>query len=67
MNNMIKVQLYTDKRQEPYLSNKKLQVDRFGSLELPLYVILKPDGELIASKAFTRNKQEFIAFLKKAG
>lgn len=66
MNDMVKVQLYTDRLSEPYLSNKKLQQERFGTLELPLYVILKPNGELIASKAFTRNKQEFIDFLKKA-
>ncbi len=66
MNGMVKVQLYTDRREEPYISNKKLQQQRFGSLELPLYVILTPKGELIASKAFTRNKQEFIDFLKKA-
>lgn len=67
MNDMVKVQLYTDRREEPYSSNKKMQLERFGSIELPLYVILKPDGEFIASKAFTRNKQEFLEFLRKAG
>lgn len=66
MNDMVKVQLYTDRRQEPFISNKKLQLERFGSIDLPLYVILKPDGGFIASKAFTRDKKEFIEFLKKA-
>lgn len=62
----VKVQLYTDRRTEPYLSNKSLQLQRFGTIELPLYVLLKPDGSVIATKAFTRNKQEFVDFLKKA-
>lgn len=66
MDNMVKVQLYTDRREEPYSSNKKMQLERFGSIELPLYVILTPDGEFVASKAFTRNKQEFLEFLRKA-
>lgn len=67
MNDMVKVQLYTDRREEPFISNKKLQLERFGSIDLPLYVILKPDGEFVASKVFTRDKKEFIDFLKKAG
>jgi len=62
----VKVQLYTDRRTEPYLSNKALQLQRFGTIELPLYVLLRPDGSVIATKAFTRNKQEFVDFLKKA-
>jgi thiol:disulfide interchange protein DsbD len=66
MSNAVKVQLYTDRREEPYLSNKKMQLERFGTIELPLYVLVKSDGSVIATKAFTRNKAEFVAFLKKA-
>jgi len=66
MGSMVKVQLFTDRKQEPYLSHKKRQLEQFGSIELPLYVLLKPDGSVIATKAFTRDKAEFIAFLKKA-
>jgi thiol:disulfide interchange protein DsbD len=66
MNNAIKVQLYTDRREEPYVSNKKMQLERFGTIELPLYVLVQADGSVIATKAFTRNKAEFVAFLKKA-
>lgn len=65
MNEMVKVKLYTDRRKEPELSNKKLQEDRFNSIELPLYVILTPDEELVGTKAFTRDKQEFVDFLKR--
>ncbi|MBD1206976.1 MAG: thioredoxin family protein [Ignavibacteria bacterium] len=66
MGSMVKVQLFTDRKQEPYLSHKKRQLEQFGSIELPLYVLLKPDGTVIATKAFTRDRAEFVAFLKKA-
>ncbi|TAE25024.1 MAG: DUF255 domain-containing protein [Candidatus Kapaibacterium sp.] len=66
MRDMVKVQLYTDRKTEPYLSNKKRQLEQFGTIELPLYVLLKPDGTVLATKAFTRDRAEFVNFLKKA-
>jgi thiol:disulfide interchange protein DsbD len=66
MRDMVKVQLFTDRKAEPYLSHKKRQLEQFGTIELPLYVLLKPDGTVLATKAFTRDRQEFIGFLKKA-
>jgi thiol:disulfide interchange protein DsbD len=65
MDQMIKVRLYTDRREEPYLSNKTMQQTRFGSIELPLYVVMKPNEEVVGTKAFTRNEGEFTEFLKK--
>ncbi len=65
MNGFVKVKLYTDRREEPYVSHKKLQQDLYGSIELPLYVIISPDGEKIGTKTFTRDMQEFIDFLDK--
>ncbi|HYF02327.1 MAG TPA: cytochrome c biogenesis protein CcdA [Patescibacteria group bacterium] len=65
MDQMIKVRLYTDRREEPYLSNKSMQQSRFGSIELPLYVVMKPNEEVVGTKAFTRNEAEFAEFLKK--
>jgi len=62
---MINVKLYTDRRKEPELSNKNFQEERFNSIELPLYVILTPDEELIGTKAFTRDLKEFLDFLEK--
>lgn len=62
---MINVKLYTDRREEPELSNKKFQEERFNSIELPLYVILTPDEKLVGTKAFTRDLQEFLDFLEK--
>lgn len=59
------VRLYTDRNEEPYLSNKKLQQDKFGSIELPLYVIITPDEEMIATNTFTRDIDQFREFLQK--
>jgi thiol:disulfide interchange protein len=65
LENMILVRLYTDRRNEPYQSNKNFQKNRFNSIELPLYVIYTPEEKLIGTKAFTRDVTEFLGFLKK--
>ncbi|HAW09024.1 MAG TPA: hypothetical protein DCW42_07675 [Bacteroidetes bacterium] len=64
LDQMVKVRLFTDRYEEPYLSNKKFQQEKFGSIELPLYVILKPTGEVIATETFTRDYPEFLNFLR---
>lgn len=64
MSRMVKVKLFTDRPQEPYISNKKFQMEKFNSIELPLYVLMKPNAELIGTKAFTRDEGEFVSFLK---
>ncbi len=65
LDKMVKVRLFTDRRGEPYESNKLFQKDKFNSIELPLYVVLTPDGKVIGTKAFTRNVEEFREFLAK--
>ncbi len=65
LENMILLRLYTDRRNEPYQSNKNFQKNRFNSIELPLYVIYTPEEKLIGTKAFTRDVSEFMGFLKK--
>lgn len=65
MNSMVKVQLYTDRKEEPFISNQKLMLSKFNTIELPFYVVLSPDGTVQATKAYTRDKQEFLDFLKK--
>lgn len=64
LSEMVTVKLYTDRRAEPELSNKQLQIDKFKSIELPLYVVQNSDGEPLGTKAFTRDREEFIEFLK---
>jgi len=66
LNDMVKVKLYTDSRKESELANRQMQQDRYGSIDLPLYVILDNNEKVIATKAFTRDEQEFVDFLKKA-
>lgn len=63
MKGFVKVKLYTDRREEPYISHKKMQQELYGSIELPLYVIITPDGEHLGTKTFTRDMQEFVDFL----
>lgn len=65
MNRMIKVRLYTDRRKEPELSNRKIQIEKFGTIELPFYVIISPDGSIVGTKTFTRDTEGFIDFLQK--
>lgn len=65
LDGMVKVRLFTDRKQEPYISNKEMQMRRFNSIELPLYVIQTPDEKVIATSTFTRDINEFINFLKK--
>ncbi len=66
LSQMVKVRLFTDRREEPYISNKNMQMQRFNSIELPLYVIQSPDEKVIATKAFTRDVNEFVSFLNQA-
>lgn len=65
----VTVQLYTDKRTEPYISNQRV-MQGFGTIANPLYVILRSDGSYIAQTGYlpkyASNPQEFIAFLKNA-
>lgn len=65
MKDMVKVKLYTDRRKEPELTYKKMQEDRFNSIDLPLYVLQTPNEKILGTKVFTRDKQEFIDFLNK--
>ncbi len=66
MSNMIKVKLYTDSRNPNDMANREMQRERFGSIELPLYVILSPNEQLLGSKGFTRDENEFLEFLRRA-
>ncbi|MCB2203777.1 thioredoxin family protein [bacterium] len=61
----ILVRLYTDGQGEVYDNNREFQESTFGTVALPLYVTLTPDGEKINSfPGLTRNPQEFVRFLK---
>lgn len=65
----ILVQLFTDRPQEPYISNQKILAS-YGTIANPLYVMLKPDGSYISKigyqPQFQSNPELFGAFLDKA-
>lgn len=65
MDGFVRARLFTDRRHEPDLSHQRLQQERFGSVELPLYAILTPEGRILGTSSFTRDEGEFIAFLNK--
>lgn len=64
---MILVRAFTDRRHHPRDEYyKRYQQERFGSTLLPFYVLLSPNGSVIATATYTPNEEEFIAFLRKA-
>jgi thiol:disulfide interchange protein len=64
MNQMVKVKLITDLRDEPYISNKKFQHEMFGTVAIPYYVIVTPEMEVKAKISYT-GADEFKEFLEK--
>jgi thiol:disulfide interchange protein DsbD len=59
--------LYTDGEGEMYERQQEFQEKKFGTVALPLYAVVSPDGTVRATfSGLTRNPAEFIAFLRKA-
>jgi thiol:disulfide interchange protein len=62
----VTVRLYTDGKGEVFQSQQKMQQFRFHTVALPLYVILRDDGTLIATfPGLTRDAAEFLRFLRR--
>jgi len=61
----VRVRLYTDGEGEIYTRQQHMQQERFGTVALPLYVILRADGSTVATFAgLTRDEAEFTSFLR---
>jgi thiol:disulfide interchange protein len=61
----VRVRLYTDGEGQPYEGFRQMQQEKFGTVALPLYVVLDSDGKPFTSFAgLTRNEAEFVSFLK---
>ena len=61
----VRVRLYTDGRGEPYATHMRMEQEMFGTVALPYYAVIAPDGTpLLAFGGLTRNADEFIAFLR---
>jgi thiol:disulfide interchange protein len=59
--------LYTDGDGEIYERQQAFQEKTFGTVALPLYAVMTPDGKVRATfSGLSRNPAEFIAFLKTA-
>lgn len=61
----VRLRLYTDGDGELYERHQKFQADTFGTVALPLYAVMSPEGRpLAAFPGLTRSPVEFIAFLR---
>lgn len=66
LDNMVKVQLYTDRPTDADRANQALQGKLAGNQALPTYVLLKPDGTVLRKfEGAARTPDEFVGFLKK--
>lgn len=62
----VRVRLYTDGQGEPYAGFQKMQREVYGTVALPYYAALDPDGTpKVAFGGLTRDPAEYVAFLRK--
>ncbi len=62
---MILVELYTDGQDDVTAANQDLQLNRFGSVAIPHYAIVRPDETIAAEfSGRTRDVEEFRGFLR---
>ena len=63
---LVMVQLYTDRTTPSDQANQKLEQQLGGTIALPEYVIVSPEGKVVATyEGRSPNSQEFVDFLKK--
>lgn len=61
----IRLRLYTDGSGKVFEEQQKMEKERFGTIALPLYAIVQPDGTSIATfPGLTRDPTKFISFLR---
>lgn len=64
MNRYVLARLYTDGDGEMYEKQQELQQQRFGTIALPLYAVVDPDGSTVTTFAgLTRSPNDFLSFL----
>ncbi len=64
MNRYVLARLYTDGDGDMYEKQQSMQQQRFGTIALPLYAIVDPDGRTITTFAgLTRSPHDFLSFL----
>ena len=69
LNGFVFAELYTDRLSSRYrevdAENARLQREQFGSVALPLYLTLGPDGRERSRLEGLASEYEFLDFLKK--
>ncbi|HXF23035.1 MAG TPA: cytochrome c biogenesis protein CcdA [Gemmatimonadaceae bacterium] len=64
MNRFVLARLYTDGDGDMYDRQQQMQQQRFGTIALPLYAIVDPDGKTLTTFAgLTRSPNDFLSFL----
>jgi len=67
MSRFVRVRLYTDGQGAPYDRYQKLEEDMLGTVALPYYAVLEPDGTpVVAFGGLTRDEDRFVRFLQRA-
>jgi thiol:disulfide interchange protein len=65
LDEMVLLELYTDGKEPIHKQNQELQQKLTGSVTLPIYVVLSPDGEVVGQFAgSTDNRDEFVKFIQ---
>jgi thiol:disulfide interchange protein len=66
LGNFVLARLYTDGDGELYEKQQSFQEQHFGTVALPLYAVVAPDGKIRTTfSGLTRDPSEFIAFLRR--
>lgn len=61
----VRAKLFTDGEGEPYEGFQKMQEERFQTVALPLYAIVTPEGQTLATfPGLTRDENVFVKFLQ---
>ena len=65
LGNYVLAELYTDEESKVDAANQALQQKLTGTVALPVYLTLTPDGKVISKfESSTRSKDEFLKFLR---
>lgn len=60
----VRVKLYTDDRDKG-AERRAYQARNFGTVSMPYYVIMTPDGEVLGEAEYTTNVDNFVRFLER--
>jgi len=65
LDDFVLLELFTDGTDTASTANQDMESRKFGTVAIPYYAILSPEGEVIATfPGLTRDAGEFAAFLK---